>query len=352
MNVIVEENVPLRQFCTIGLGGPARYFIRARSADHVREAHAFAAREKLPIFVLAGGSNTVFADEGFPGLVLHLSLFGIQEEDLGQKVRLTIGAGEPLDPLVERTISRGWSGLECLSGIPGSVGATPIQNVGAYGRETSDVLESVLCLDHATGNEIRFKADECSFAYRMSRFKGADRGRYIVLSVVLVLEKKNTARVRYEELARELGASMETEFPTGLIRETVLSLRRRKAMVVDTRDPDSRSVGSFFMNPVVSPAVFSALEKSYLAEHPGERVPSFRAGSDVKIPAAWLVEKSGFARGTRHGGAGISAKHSLALVNYGGTTRDLVELSQKIQQGVKERFGIDLEREAVFAGFA
>ncbi len=352
MNFLVEENVPLAPFCTIGLGGRARYFIRARSADHVRDAHAFARRENLSIFVLAGGSNTVFADAGFPGLVLHLSLFGVQEEDLGSSVRLTIGAGEPLDPLIERTVSAGWSGLECLSGIPGSVGATPIQNVGAYGRETSDMLESVLCLDHVTGREIRFTAAECGFGYRMSRFKSTDKGRYIVVSVTLLLEKKATGRVRYEELARELGASLESEFPIGLIRDTVIGLRRRKAMVVDPRDPDSRSVGSFFMNPIITRAEFEALEKSYLVKYPDQRVPSFPAGDEVKLPAAWLVEKSGFVRGLRHGGAGISAKHSLALVNYGGSTRDLVELSAKIQEGVKERFGIVLQREAVFAGFA
>src|SRR5881396_771370 len=347
--VELREHVPLAPYTTFGLGGKARYFVECGSEDEVRAALAYAAERRLPAYVLGGGSNVVFLDSGFPGLILRLTIGGIELRD-GPSPEVRAGAGVDWDTLAQNVVQRGWTGVECLSGIPGTVGGTPIQNVGAYGQEIAESLVSVECLDRTTLERRTFTARECAFGYRDSRFKRADRGRYVVLEVTLRLARDQRPRIRYPELQRavaELGG-LDTVAPgeaVRLVREAVLALRRRKSMVLDPGDPNTRSAGSFFTNPVLSAAAFADLAQRW------KEIPSFPADGGVKIPAAWLVEHAGFPKGYRSGGggggagAGISTRHALALVNLGGTSADLLRLAEEVRAGVEKQFGIRLAYE-------
>lgn len=308
------------------------------------------------LFVLAGGSNVVVADEGFPGTVLLLRTRGVQAvPDGDDRMRLTVAAGEPWDAVVARAVADGLAGIECLSGVPGSAGATPIQNVGAYGQEVAETIVSVRAFDRVADAVVTLAPDECSFAYRTSVFKHNDR--FVVLSVDFSLTrapKLSTASlsmpIRYAELARALGVSPGDRVPLGAVRDTVLKLRTGKAMVLDPADPDTYSVGSFFTNPIVPSAVFARL-----SERLGD-VPHWPAPDDaVKLSAAWLIERAGFPKGfTREGtGVGISTRHTLALTNRGaGTTAQLLDLAREIRAGVAERFGVDLHPEPVLINCA
>jgi UDP-N-acetylmuramate dehydrogenase len=341
----LREHVPLAPYTTLGLGGEARYFVECGTEDQVRAALAHAAERRLPAYVLGGGSNVVFLDSGFPGLVLRITIGGMELRD-GPGPEVRAGAGVDWDGLVQSVVERGWIGVECLSGIPGTVGGTPIQNVGAYGQEIAETLVSVACLDRTTLERRTFTAADCAFGYRDSRFKRQDRGRYVVLEVTLRLARDRRPRIRYPELERavaELGG-LETVPPgeaVRLVRDAVLALRRRKSMVLDPTDPNTHSAGSFFTNPVLSPAAFAEIEKRW------ERIPSFPADGGVKVPAAWLVEQAGFPKGYRRrgSGAGISTSHALALVNLGGTSADLLELAEQVRAGVERQFGIRLAYE-------
>lgn len=341
----LREHVPLAPYTTLGLGGKARYFIECDSEEQVRAALAHAAERRLSVYVLGGGSNVVFLDSGFPGLVLRITIGGMELRD-GASPEVRAGAGVDWDTLVHGVVARGWTGVECLSGIPGTVGGTPIQNVGAYGQEIAETVMSVACLDRTTLERRTFTAGECAFGYRDSRFKRADRGRYVVLEVTLRLARERRPRIRYPELERavaELGG-LETVAPgeaVRLVRDAVLALRRRKSMVLDPADPNTRSAGSFFTNPVLSAAAFAELEQRW------ERIPSFPADGGVKVPAAWLVEQAGFPKGYRRRGSGaaISTSHALALVNLGGTSADLLELAEQVRAGVEQQFGIRLAYE-------
>jgi len=341
----LREHVPLAPYTTLGLGGKARYFVECGTEDEVRAALAYAAERRLPVYVLGGGSNVVFLDSGFPGLVLRITVGGMELRD-GPSPEVRAGAGVDWDTLVRSVVERGWSGVECLSGIPGTVGGTPIQNVGAYGQEIAETLVSVVCLDRETLERRAFTREECGLAYRDSRFKRADRGRYVVLEVTLRLARDRTPRIRYPELQRAVVGlgGLETIAPTEavrLVREAVLTLRRSKSMVLDPADPNTRSVGSFFTNPVISAAAFADLEKRW------KGIPSFPADGGVKVPAAWLVEQAGFPKGYRDegGGAGISTRHALALVNLGGTSAELLALAEEVRAGVEKQFGIRLAYE-------
>ena len=350
----LREDVPLAPFTTLRLGGPARYFVECASEPEVRAALQHAREHELPVFVLGGGSNVVFGDEGFPGLVLRVAIGRDQEiafcEGEGTAPEIVAGAGVDWDALVRGAVERGWTGVECLSGIPGTVGGTPIQNVGAYGQEIAETLVRVACLDRTTLERRTFTAAECELGYRDSRFKRRDRGRYVVLEVTLRLARDTSPRVRYPELrdaiarAGSLAAAGPAE-AVRLVRQTVLALRRAKSMVLDPADPNARSAGSFFMNPVLSPAAFAELERRWRSGGGTGALPSFPAGDAIKVPAAWLVEQAGFPKGYRRGGAGVSARHALALVNLGGTSAELLGLAQAIQAGVERRFGIRLECE-------
>jgi UDP-N-acetylmuramate dehydrogenase len=333
----------------MGLGGPARWFARCTSVEELRASLVFAQQEGLPVQVLAGGSNIIFADEGFDGIVVNVALRGFRAEESAGDAVLTVAAGEPWDGVVVRAVESGWGGIECLSGIPGSAGGTPVQNVGAYGQEVGETLTSLRALDRRTLAEREFPAGECGFGYRKSRFKGSDADRFIITEVRFRLTKNPQPEIRYAELARELdrrrGQAGPERLTPGTVRAAVLALRREKSMVIDTADENSRSVGSFFTNPIVS--------KSFLEEKlKGLSIPTFPAPGGIKLSAAWLVEHSGFPRGFRRGGAGISEHHALAIVNRGGRTADVLALASEIEQEVERKFGIHLEREPVIVPYA
>lgn len=326
----VREHVPLAPLTTLGLGGPARYLATCRTSTDVIEALRWASARRLEVTILGGGSNIVFPDEGLDELVLQVAIDGIGfREPLGE---VEAGAGATWDDVVRGTVERGWAGIECLSGIPGTTGGTPIQNVGAYGQEIATTLQAVTCLDRTTLEIRSFGPDECGFGYRTSRFKERDRNRFVVLSVRYRLAVGGAPHLVYPDVAKTLGASATLQ----QVRDGVLAIRRSKGMVYDPADPDTHSAGSFFTNPVLSAAAFADLERRWSAP-----VPHYPAGAGmVKVPAAWLVEHGGFPKGLRRGSAGISPRHALALVNYGGSAADLLELADAIVSGVRDRFGV------------
>lgn len=351
----LREGVPLAPLTTLRVGGEARWFREAESADEVARALRFARERDLPVQLLGEGSNTIFPDEGFPGLVLKIGLRGVAFRPAAPgRVEVRAAAGENWDRLVAEAVERGLTGIECLSGIPGTVGAAPYQNVGAYGQELADTLLDVTCLDRRSLEPVRIPARECGFGYRTSRFKGEDRGRYVILHLRLRLAEGTRPRLRYPELRRaveERGSLVDLTPARAAeaVRETVLELRRSKAMVIREDDPNARSAGSFFLNPVLTPGEYEGLKARWEEETGGGPIPSFPAEGGVKVPAAWLVERAGFEKGHRHGGVGISEKHALALVNRDGTAAELLELAERIREAVEERFGIELQREPVLA---
>lgn len=351
----IREHVPLAPLTTIRLGGPARYFADCESEDDVRQALRFAREHRLPVQVMGGGSNLVFPDGGFPGLVLRVGGATVTWEERGDGAKVVASAGAVWDDLVAEAVRRGYAGIECLSGIPGSVGGTPIQNVGAYGQEVSDTITGVSCLARDSLERITFDAAACGFSYRTSRLKREDRERYVVLGVTFRLRRNVIPTLRYPELHEAVRAKadltrLSTPDAVRVIREAVLEIRRRKSMVLDAGDVNTRSVGSFFVNPVLGPEAFAELEQRWNSAGGRESIPTFPAPNGVKIPAAWLVEQAGFRKGHRQGGVGISARHALALVNHDGTTAQLLALADAIERAVRERFGVRLEREPVVVG--
>lgn len=350
----VLHHVPLAPRTSFGLGGPARCLVEARDEPDVAQALRWADAEGLPVLVLGGGSNVVVSDDGWDGLVVHMALRGIEPKRTAGRLRLHVAAGEPWDEVVARTVHEGWAGLECLSGIPGSTGATPIQNVGAYGREVSEVISAVHVWDRRAGRRRVLAPEECRFGYRDSAFKHDPDGA-VVLAVDLVLHPGGAPTLRYAELARALAGSAAPSLLE--VRERVLELRRSKSMVIDPADENHRSAGSFFTNPVVDAGVAEALVEQALREGLVERaeaVPRFSAeGGRVKLAAGWLIEAAGFRKGERRGAVGISSRHALALVHHGGgRTRDLLALAEEIRVRVLARFGVELQREPVLVGAA
>ena len=344
----VEENVPLAPLTTIGIGGPARFFYRAGNVDEVLEALEWARQRDQPVFFLGGGSNLLISDDGFPGLVIHLDLRGITvASETAGYVMVKVAAGEPWDRFVKFAVRREWAGIECLSGIPGSTGATPIQNVGAYGQDVSETVARVEALDRTTRRVNWLTNEECRFGYRSSLFKNIERERYVVLSVTFRLRVGGQAAVKYPELKKyidERGISLDD---LAGVREAVIAIRKRKGMVLDKRDPDTRSDGSFFMNPVLTADQYAAFAAR------AAEAPHFPYGDDVKLSAAWLIEHAGFQKGFTHGNVGLSTKHTLAIVNRGrGTAAEVVELVRMIQEKVREQFGVELHPEPNFIGFA
>jgi UDP-N-acetylmuramate dehydrogenase len=343
----LQENVPLSGYSTIGLGGMARYFAFCRSQNDLLRALEFAENRSLNVQILGGGSNTLFADAGFNGVVVKVALLDISYREDGEWCLVTAAAGEDWGPFVQGCLQRGLAGLECLSGIPGAVGATPIQNVGAYGQEVADTIVTVYALDRETRAPISFTEKECEFGYRQSRFKGKDKDRYIVTAVTFRLRRNGLPSIRYPELRKYIESSIDLHAlgagraALEAVAEAVVALRKKKSMVIDPSDPQSKSLGSFFMNPVLSEAAFARLRQQC-----GD-VPSFPAEGGVKVPAAWLVEHAGFRRGYSVGGAAISANHALALVNLGTTTSELLSLARRIQEGVRKQFDVTLEMEPV-----
>jgi UDP-N-acetylmuramate dehydrogenase len=347
----LKENVPLAPMTTIGIGGPARYYAEVTNPGALLAGVAWARSGGVPLFVLGGGSNIVVADNGFPGLVMRMSIRGVENHFEGPDVLITAGAGEEWDALVAHCVARNWPGFESMSGIPGRVGATPIQNVGAYGQETSETLVSVEAVDLKVEGLVELNARDCEFGYRTSRFKTRDRGRFIITRVSYRLEVNRQPVVQYPELQRYLSDRGIEQPRTSDVREAVLAIRRNKAMVIDPDDADSRSVGSFFVNPTVTRQNLDRIKQTLGSDT--EHLPAFPVPDGrVKLSAAWLIERAGIKRGYIHGNVGTSTKHALAIINRGGgTAREVVELMELIQKRVREEFGVDLTPEPVFVGF-
>ena len=388
----VTAQLALSAYTTLGLGGPAGALIEAADEASLVSAVLEADRAGEPVLVLGGGSNLVVADEGFAGTVVRVATRGVTvtpgppgaaapdggdppgaaapgggEADGGEAVTVTVAAGEPWDELVAWSVAQGLSGLECLSGIPGLAGATPVQNVGAYGQEVAQTITAVRVLDRERAATVTLTGAQCEFGYRTSRLKraaaGQATGRFVVLEVSFALRRQPlSAPVRYGELATRLGVGPGEAVPLARARAAVLELRRAKGMVLDPADPDTRSAGSFFTNPLLTAAQFARLqERAAAARGPGTTVPHYPADDPaagpgaVKVPAAWLIERAGFGKGYPGDGPGprISTKHTLALTSPGpGTTAALMALAAEITAGVAATFGIELANEPVLVGVA
>ncbi len=349
-----ERDIQLSQFTSIGLGGPAKYFFRAVSLEELVEAVRVSREMKIRHFIIGGGSNVVFSDEGFDGLVIKNEIMGISSHESKDHVIVSASSGEDWDKLVNRCVSMNLSGIECLSGIPGTVGATPVQNVGAYGQEVKDTIAKVYAVDLNTHESVVFNNRQCKFSYRSSRFKEEDKGKYFIYRIDYKLSKRSEPDVKYEELNKALlrkspyYPDLNRSEKIRKIRKTVLEIRRKKSMILDEKDPDSRSCGSFFMNPIVSLRRFERIRDENFPEM--LEANYHHIGTTVKIPAAWLVENAGFSKGFEMNGAAISSKHSLALVNKGTTSSNLVNLSEKIVEKVRQEFGICLKYEPEVLG--
>ena len=333
----------LANHTTFRLGGPARRFVEATTEKQLIDTVADCDSRGEPVLVLGGGSNVLIADEGFDGTVVKVATRGVRAEAADcSGAQLEVAAGETWDDLVARAVAAHWSGMETLSGIPGSVGAVPIQNVGAYGAEVATLIQRVRTWDRAEGVIRTFAAAECGFGYRDSRFK-REKGRHLVLRVDFQLPLGELGQpVRYPELARALGVAVGQRAPASRVRETVLAIRRRKGMVLDANDHDTWSAGSFFTNPILTPGQAASL--------PAE-APRFPAGEGVKTSAAWLIQHAGFPAGHGSGPARLSTRHVLALTNRGrATTADVLALAREIRDGVRERFGITLVPEVNLVG--
>ena len=334
------------------MGGPARFFVEAKSTEEVEEAVAFARSQNLPLFVLGGGSNLLVADSGWPGLVLKIAIPGIERHpgEIDGKALFDVGAGESWDRFVSHAVMAQCAGVECLSGIPGSVGGTPVQNVGAYGQEVSETIESVQVFDLKDGQVRELCREACGFAYRSSIFNTAERGRFVILRVAYALTPGGEPRIVYADLKRHFEGR-DTSPNLAETREAVRHIRALKGMLIVEGDPDCRSAGSFFKNPVISQEQHEDLRKRAAVR--GLTLPSYPAlEASKKVSAAWLVEHSGFARGYGFGRVGISSKHALAIVNRGGATAaDVLALKDQIQQRVEEIWGVRLEPEPVMVGF-
>jgi UDP-N-acetylmuramate dehydrogenase len=350
----IQENIPLAALTTFHVGGPARFFAEAHNQNEVQQAVAYAVARRLPLFVMGGGSNLVVADQGWPGLALKIALRGIEFEGDQQKMLFHAAAGEDWDNLVALAASKSCAGIECLSGIPGTVGGTPIQNVGAYGQEVSQTVVRVRALEIASGNVLELTNADCGFSYRSSKLNTSLRDKYIVLEVDYLLERNGAPTLEYADVKR-FFAEQGTSAPPTLqqVRDAVLAIRRGKAMLIVPGDEDCRSAGSFFKNPLVSAAEADRIEALAAKQVPDKPLPRYPGeNGKVKLAAAWLVEQSGFGKGFSRGPVGISRKHSLAIVNRGGATaKDIVAFKEEIQHRVFDQWGVSLHPEPVFVGF-
>ena len=362
----IQKDILLSDFTTIRLGGKAKYFCQCMHEEEIIECLEFARKEKLKVQILGGGSNIVFSDKGFNGLVIKIVLKGMSVFGKGESndVEITSKAGEDWDSFMLFCVSEGFSGLECLSGIPGNVGAAPIQNIGAYGHEVNETIVDVTAIDKNTFVKRTFSNKECKFGYRKSRFKNEDRDRYIITEIRFKLSRNSDPKIKYPELIDYLSKNYflnaevksdsllkELKNPVEklkIVRNAVLEIRKRKSMVIDSKDPDSVSCGSFFVNPVISEENYKNLELKYREKEKNYglfEIPHYITKEGIKVPAAWLIEKAGFYKGYKKGGTGISSKHTLALVNKGGTAKDILNLAKQIEVKVYKMFGIKLEKE-------
>jgi UDP-N-acetylmuramate dehydrogenase len=348
MHPAPAERVPLAPLTTLGVGGPARWYVEARGEEDVTAACEWARRRGVSLHVLGGGSNVVVGDQGVDALVLRIALRGLEMREEGPTALVTAAAGEPWDPLVEATVERGWAGLECLSGIPGLVGATPIQNVGAYGQEVGETLVEVRAFDRRSERVVVLDNRDCAFTYRDSLFKSGEPERYIILTVTYRLRRDGVPTVRYADVRRDLEARGKPHASLADVRRSVLAIRRSKSMVIEAGDENRRSCGSFFTNPVVTAAQADRVQ-ALAGEAAMPRWP--QPDGRVKLAAAWLIERAGFHRGHRDGPVGLSTRHALAIVAHDGARAgDVIRLARTIQAAVEDRFGVRLTPEPVFWG--
>ena len=339
----VREHVALAPYTTLGVGGPARWFVEAKDEATLTQAVAWARERRVALRILGGGSNIVVPDGGVDALVVQIALRGITTHEIRGAVDVTAAAGEPWDDLVAFAVGHGWAGLECLSGIPGLVGATPMQNVGAYGQEVSDTVVAVRALDTTRGETVTLSPAQCGFAYRDSAFKSREPGRYVVLAVTYRLRPGGAPTLGYADVAREISARGLTAPTLSDARTSVLAIRRTKSMVLVPGDPNRRSCGSFFTNPLVTPE-----DAERVVRRAGDATPPRwpQADGAVKLSAAWLIEHAGFRRGQREGAVGLSTAHALAIVAHDGArAADVLAFARRLQDSVTERFGVRLSLE-------
>ena len=346
--VDIQENISLAPFTTLGVGGPARFFAHIRDEQALSEGIHFAREHGLPVFILGGGSNLLVADTGFPGVVLRIEINAPIEISIdSDSVRYRVSAGTDWNEFVLATCKQELSGVECLAGIPGSVGGTPVQNVGAYGQEVSETIEFVRALELESMTFVDLPHAACGFAYRRSIFNSTARGRYIITAVQFRLDLARTPQLTYADLVRHFGSRQPLPIE---VYHAVREIRRGKGMLLVSGDADSRSAGSFFKNPVVLADVVPAI--AAITGVDLKQVPQWPATEGrIKLSAAWLLERAGFTKGYAMGNAGISSRHSLAIINRGNATAaDIFALRDAIQAKVKSLFGIELEQEPVQIG--
>jgi len=348
--VQILRDIPIAPYTTLKVGGPARYFVEAHSETEIFDAIAYAREHSLELFVLGGGSNLVVSDAGWPGLILKVSILGIETAPADGNILFTAGAGEDWDGLVAQSVEQNCAGIECMSGIPGTVGGTPVQNVGANGQEVAETITTVHTIDTSSGEIRELSNAECGFHYRTSIFNRSQKRRYIVTRVSYALWPDSAPRVEYADLKRYF-ASSSSSLTLLQVRNAVREIRASKAMLITPNEENSRSAGSFFKNPIISPAEYDRIVS--LTQCADQKPPRYSAPEgQVKISAAWLVEKAGFHKGFANGRVGISTKHSLAIVNRGGATAaEIVQLKNRVQEGVFKTFGVKLHPEPVFVGF-
>ena len=349
-----QEHVPLAPFTTLRIGGPARFFCEVKTEAELFEAVQFGQQRKLPLFVLGGGSNLLVSDAGFDGLVMRIGVAAAKRERReGESVVLEVGAGENWDDVVRYAVDRGYAGIECLAGIPGDAGGTPVQNVGAYGQEVAETILQVRAYDLEARNFVDLDHASCRFGYRRSLFNADARGRYIVTAISYKLRPGGDPALRYSDVKRHFAAALERgEKPTlRQVYDAVRSIREQKGMRAGQGGPDGRSAGSFFKNPVVPSATLSQI--AFKGGCRPEEIPQYSAEDGrVKLAAAWLVERAGFHKGFAMGRAAISSRHTLALVNLGGATAtELIVLRDAVMTAVQNKFGVPLEQEPVMLGF-
>lgn len=351
-SIHIQENVSLKDYTTIGLGGPAKYFCSIHSINDFREALLFSKTQSLPAIIIGSGSNCIFSDSGFNGIVIHNCLQGIEflEQD-SKYINAQVSSGVSWDDFVRICCEKGYAGIECLSGIPGTTGAVPVQNVGAYGQDVSSSIVKLEALKLSDLESVFFANKDCEFGYRTSVFKKQLTGQYFITKIFFRLKKDGLPLINYSQLEREIlkeGLFLQSgsESLTN-VRNHVLKLRRKKSMILDSKDLHSRSCGSFFMNPVLDDVQWNQLKEIFLQKNINE-IPNYPVQSGYKIPAAFLIEQAGFSKGFRHKGVGISPHHALALVNYNGTTNQLLEFKEMIQTKVQDLFQITLYPEPVY----
>jgi UDP-N-acetylmuramate dehydrogenase len=349
-----QEHVPLAPFTTLRIGGPTRFFCEVKTEAELLEAVQFAQQHKLPLFVLGGGSNLLVSDAGFDGLVMRVAVaVARHEHKKGESVILQVGAGENWDDVVHYAVDHNYAGIECLAGIPGDAGGTPVQNVGAYGQEVAETIQQVRTYDLETYSFVDLDHEACRFGYRRSLFNTDARGRYIVTAVSYKLRQGGEPALRYADVKRYFAAAIERGEKPSLrqVYDAVRSIREQKGMLAGQGGPDGQSAGSFFKNPLIPSSSLSqvALKAGYRPED----IPQYPAEDGrVKLAAAWLVEQAGFHKGFAMGRAAISSRHTLALVNLGdATATELVALRDAVLTAVQNKFGVHLEQEPVMLGF-